>query len=100
MSDPKKVWLAETRSCDIVNLFIFYLKHSRVRVAGSQILRGRPRNISDPSSSNHHTSGMLTQLRVLASHKWASVAQGALEIFFSKIRSNFFSDTCIFGCIF
>ena len=56
---------------------------------GSQILCGRPHNICDPTSSNHHNSEMLhlkiikttiSQLLVLASKKkLGSVDHGVLE---------------------
>ena len=48
-------------------------------------------------------ASVLSQLSVLGSHKqiWGSVNQGALELSVLQFgRCNFWSDPCIFVCIF
>ena len=45
----------------------------------------------------------ISQLRALATHTpiWGRVAQGALDLCLQQIRKcHFFSDPCVFGCIF
>ena len=53
--------------------FFFYVKHSRVREEGSQIMRVRPRNICDPASSNPRNSGMFHVKKIIISlhHSYA-----------------------------
>ena len=88
-----------------------------VREAGSQKLRGRPRNFCDPASSNHHNSGgvhrgkkgesIQSQLSALATRtpilgclgQGASVKAPGYKAC-HKLGSAIFSDPCVFGYIF